>query len=267
MRLGKAGERLRPEIGEFEQPADLPARAVGDDNRVRLREPLHAGGQVRGLADDPTLLRDAPTPIRSPTTTSPVAMPIRTRKVTRPERRRNRRDHREPGAHRSLGIVLMGLRIAEIDQHPVAHVFRDKAVKAADRIGDRAVIGADELAQILGIESRRERGRADESQNITVSWRRSASIIGGEVASDVALAAADWATVGGSAPKAAIAASSLRRWPTEVTPRSFRSSAVSSRSTSPSIALSRNAGAYCSKPQPAQPRRYVHAVTLRSEER
>ena len=77
------------------------------------------------------------------------------------------------------------------------------------------------------------------SQNITVSCRRSASIIGGEVASDVALAAADWATIGGSAPKAAIAANSLRRWPTEVTPMLIRSSAVSCGSTSPSTSFRR----------------------------
>jgi hypothetical protein len=32
---GKAGQRLRPEIGEIEQPADLPARRFGDDQRVR----------------------------------------------------------------------------------------------------------------------------------------------------------------------------------------------------------------------------------------
>ena len=49
----------------------------------------------------------------------------------------------------------MGLGIAEIDQHSVAHVFRDKAGEAADGLGDRAVIGADEVAQVLGIELRR----------------------------------------------------------------------------------------------------------------
>ena len=32
----------------------------------------------------------------------------------------NRLDHRQSGAHPSLGIVLMRLRIAEINQHPIA---------------------------------------------------------------------------------------------------------------------------------------------------
>jgi hypothetical protein len=46
----------------------------------------------------------------------------------------------------------MGSRIAEIDQHPIAHVLGDKAVEAAaDRIADRAVVIADQLAQILWV--------------------------------------------------------------------------------------------------------------------
>ena len=85
----------------------------------------------------------APSPIRSPTTTSPVAMPSRTRKSSRAGKSADRLDHRQPGAHRPLGIVLVRLRIAEIDQHAVAHVFGDKAVEAADGVGDSAVIGAD----------------------------------------------------------------------------------------------------------------------------
>jgi hypothetical protein len=58
------------------------------------------------------------------------------------------------------------------------------------------------------------------------------------------------AAAGATALSAAIAASDLRRWPTEVTPMLIRSSAVSSGSTSPSTSLSRNAGAYCSSPNP-----------------
>ena len=53
-------------------------------------------------------------------------------------------------------------RVTEIDQHAVAHVFGDKAAKAADGVGDAAVVGADDLAQILGIEARRQRRRTDQ---------------------------------------------------------------------------------------------------------
>jgi exonuclease III len=47
---------------------------------------------------------------------------------------------------------------------------------------------------------------------------------------------------GAGAPKAAMASSNLRRWPTAATPISRRSSDVSLGSTSPSISLSRKAG-------------------------
>ena len=56
----------------------------------------------------------------------------------------------------------MGARVAEVDQHAVAHILGDKAVEPGDDFGDRAVIGADQLAQILGVETRRKRCRADQ---------------------------------------------------------------------------------------------------------
>jgi len=68
----------------------------------------------------------------------------------------DRVDDREPGAGRALGIVLMRLGIAKIDQHAVAHIFGDKTAKAADGVGHTAMVGADNLAQILGIEARRQ---------------------------------------------------------------------------------------------------------------
>ena len=48
----------------------------------------------------------------------------------------------------------MRSRIAEIDEHAVAHVFRDKAVEVPDDASDGAVICSDDLAQILGVETR-----------------------------------------------------------------------------------------------------------------
>jgi tetratricopeptide (TPR) repeat protein len=56
----------------------------------------------------------------------------------------------------------MRLRIAEIDEDPVAHVFGDKPAEAGDNLFDPAVIDADHLAQILGIEAPRKHGRPDE---------------------------------------------------------------------------------------------------------
>jgi hypothetical protein len=56
----------------------------------------------------------------------------------------------------------MRLGIAEIDQHAVAHILCDKAGVAGDRVSDAAVIGADDLAQILGVVPPRQRRRADQ---------------------------------------------------------------------------------------------------------
>ena len=55
-------------------------------------------------------------------------------------------DQLQPCAHGSLGVVLMCLRIAEIDEHAVAHVFRDEATEATHGLGDAFLIGRNDLA-------------------------------------------------------------------------------------------------------------------------
>jgi hypothetical protein len=56
----------------------------------------------------------------------------------------------------------MRLRVAEIDQDTIAHVLGDKAIEPGDNLGGGAVIRGDDFAQILELEPRRQRGRADE---------------------------------------------------------------------------------------------------------
>jgi len=51
----------------------------------------------------------------------------------------------------------MRLRVAEIGEHPVPHVLRHEPVEGGNAIRDPAVVCADDLAQILGIERGRER--------------------------------------------------------------------------------------------------------------
>ena len=89
-------------------------------------------------------------------------MPIRTFQRLLYGEPADRVDDREPGARRALGVVLMRLGIAEINQHAVAHILGDKTAKAADGVGDAAMVGADDLAQILGIEARRQRRRTNQ---------------------------------------------------------------------------------------------------------
>ena len=75
---------------------------------------------------------------------------------------RERIDESKASSHRLLGGVLVRLRVAEIHQHSIAHVLGDKAAEMGDRIGDTAMIRSDDLTQVLGIQTRRERRRADE---------------------------------------------------------------------------------------------------------
>ena len=56
----------------------------------------------------------------------------------------------------------MRLWVAEINEHAVAHVSGDEAIEFGDDFGNGAVIGADDLTQIFGIEPRGELGRADQ---------------------------------------------------------------------------------------------------------
>ena len=105
-----------------------------------------------------TAVSDAvPSPIWSPTITGPVAMPIRTASSTPGGRRdcgiqlRHRIDDVETRPHRTLGLVLMGARVAEIDEDAVAHVLRDKAVVMPDRGTAAALIRRDDIAQIFGV--------------------------------------------------------------------------------------------------------------------
>src|SRR6266436_945069 len=65
-------------------------------------------------------------------------------------------DERQPGPP---GVVLMRLRIAEIDQNAVAHVFGDVTLEPADDLRDGGVIGAQQLAHILRVEAGGERRR------------------------------------------------------------------------------------------------------------
>ena len=67
-------------------------------------------------------------------------------------------------------------------------------------------------------------------------------------------AASTAASSGRGAARASIAASNTRRWPTAVTPISFRSSAVSLETTLSSIAFLRNASSYCPSPRPRSQR-------------
>jgi hypothetical protein len=63
---------------------------------------------------------------------------------------RNRLDKIEPGANCALSIMFMRLRVAEIGENAVTHVFWDETTVALDQLGAAAVIGGNDAAQVLG---------------------------------------------------------------------------------------------------------------------
>jgi len=65
-------------------------------------------------------------------------------------------EDRQASANRALGVFLLRVRVAEINQHAVAHELGDVAVEAPDGFAHRLLIGADHVAHVLGIEPRRE---------------------------------------------------------------------------------------------------------------
>ena len=96
-------------------------------------------------------------------------------------------DRGHGGANRPLGLVLMGLRPAEIGQHAVAHELGDVAVEARDLAGNRILVAPDDLAHLFRIASRRERRRTDE---VDEQYRQLAALgeIDGRVGVETAMA-------------------------------------------------------------------------------
>ena len=160
-RRGKTLDLMPAEVAKLEEIAEQSAGRGGDDDRIRLGQPLHPGGEVRRIADDRLLPRRAGAQQIANDDEAGGDADAQPQPLRRFQRA-DGIDQGQSGPDRPLGVVLMRLRIAEIDQNPVAHVFGDKAVEAGDRVGDAAVVGADHLAQILGIKPRRQRGRADQ---------------------------------------------------------------------------------------------------------
>jgi hypothetical protein len=86
-------------------------------------------------------------------------------RARRPGRRVEARDGVDDGQRRPdrpLGIRLVRLRVAEIDQDAVAGMTGDESVEAGHQAGDMRMEGGDDLPQVLGVQPLADRGRADE---------------------------------------------------------------------------------------------------------
>ena len=161
-RPGDALEVLCPEVLKLEQIAEKSSRAFGDDHHVRLGDPLQARREVRRLADDAALLRLARSDQVADHDQPGGNADARLQRERAILSCGHRRDQLQPRPHGPLGVILVGLRIAEIDQHAVAHVLRDEPAEAVHGLRDALLIGRNDLAQVLGVHAGRQRRRAHQ---------------------------------------------------------------------------------------------------------
>ena len=159
------GKALRLDCAEvlvFEETAGQAVRALRDHHRVRLGKSLQPGGEVRRLTDHRLLLGGAGSDEIADHDQPGRDADTDPQRLLRGGEMPDSVHESKSGPNRPLGVVLVRRGIAEVHQHPVAHVLGDEAIEAANGLGNAAVIRADHVAQVLGIEARGERRRADE---------------------------------------------------------------------------------------------------------
>ena len=71
-------------------------------------------------------------------------------------------DDPKAGVHGPLGIVLVRARVAEVGDHTVAEILGRVAVEALDGTHAGVLVGAEDLAPVLGVERSGERRGVDE---------------------------------------------------------------------------------------------------------
>jgi hypothetical protein len=117
------------EFAVFEMAGRQPARALRHDHSAGLGNRLQARGKVRRFADDGlSFRRTLGDQVADHDQAGCDADPGLERRRCGRLQPRNCGDDVEAGPHRALGVVLMGVRITEIDQKPIAQEMRDESV-------------------------------------------------------------------------------------------------------------------------------------------
>ena len=159
-------EPVRSEALTQEASAEQGSRSRRDHDRAWQSRSMQPPCQVHGFAEHRLLLGGA--------VPDEIARDDDSRLDPHPHRERLRHRHRgrrQPGhgidhcktrTDRALGVVLMRMRVAEEHEDPVAHVARDRSPVPLHALGTGGLVGADDVAQLLQLESVGEARRVDE---------------------------------------------------------------------------------------------------------
>jgi len=160
---GDAFEVVQAEIVQDEQLAQEPPRLRSDHDAIHRRCRLQPRGQVHDLARDDGLAHPAvldhlaeergAAGDRDPYGHEPAA-----RRCDLPDAAGDR----QCSADSTFRGVLVGARVAEEGEDGIAHEAVEEAVEAADRARDAVLELADDPGHLLGIETPRQLGRADQ---------------------------------------------------------------------------------------------------------
>jgi hypothetical protein len=158
---------LGPKVLQLEEITQKFSRALGDDDGIWFGGSLQARCQI----GSPTIPRScaSPDPITSPITTSPVAIPTRVCSGLDDFNALTDETSSKPARTARSAVVLVGLRIAEIHQHAVAHVLCDEAAEALHSLGDAILIAGNDLAEVPRSMRAESAVEPTKSQNITVT--------------------------------------------------------------------------------------------------
>jgi hypothetical protein len=63
--------------------------------------------------------------------------------------------------HGALGIVLMGTRVAKVDEQAITQVLRNVPLKALDDLGGILLVGAHYMTQVFRVELLAQPGGVD----------------------------------------------------------------------------------------------------------
>ena len=162
-RLGKSLEVVSTEVAQAERIREQPARGAGDDDLSGLRQALQSRGEIRGIADERIVpQRAAAAEIAHDHEAARDADADRERLGGPGLEPRRALDDVERRSHRSLGVIPVGARVAEIRQDAVAAKIAEEAVIGLDDLRAGRVKGIEDRGRVFRIEPGRQGRRPYE---------------------------------------------------------------------------------------------------------